>query len=335
MNKIYTTTIILFFSASTLFGQMYPDRHNTSWFNSWISCSTSPSPNSDRGDIHWIMYDLGHIYPLGELQIWNGNIPDSTDMGLQNIIIDFSEDGTNWKELGSFTLTESSSSSIYEGEMVADFDQSLARYVLINAESNYGGNCYSMSEMKINISQATVPVELMAFNLSCSNNDLVQLNWTTGVEINNDYFDVEKSPDGLDWTSLGRIEGVAQVQHQNNYQFVDEDYDGGLTYYRLKQTDRNGSFEYSETKSISCSASERDFELYPNPAKDFIEISFDNEVVIESINLMDMTGKQMNVSPAFELGRVSIDLKDIPTGAYLIKIESNQKSFSKEFIKVK
>lgn len=155
--------------------QCYPDRHSTSWYDGWISCETSANPNTLYGDTHWILYDLGYDYVLKDTQLWNTNVPDQLDYGINEYHIDYSLDGTTWINLGTFNLTQASGRSIYEGEEGPDFNEAKARYVLITPISNYGGDCFGFSELKINI---TDPFEVIddedGFNALVYPNPFVQ-----------------------------------------------------------------------------------------------------------------------------------------------------------------
>lgn len=153
--KIILTTLFALNTYCYLFCQAYPDRHNTSWNDAWISCQTAVSPNILRNEGHWIMYDLGDQYSLHESTIWNNNVPGETDRGLNEVVIDYSKDGSNWIELGTYILAEGPGSSFYQGDEGPDFDGVNARYILISAISNHGGDCYSLSEIRINAAIST------------------------------------------------------------------------------------------------------------------------------------------------------------------------------------
>jgi len=152
-------TIILLFTimamSHSVFSQAYPDRHNTDSGEAWVSCDTQDSPNPKRDIGHWIMYDLGDQYSLHESTIWNNNVPGQTDRGLNEVVIDISNDGEEWIELGIFNLVQGPGSSYYSGDEGPDFNGEIARYVLISALSNHGGDCYSLSEVKINAAITT------------------------------------------------------------------------------------------------------------------------------------------------------------------------------------
>ena len=157
---IYTLALVII--SQQLFAQCALDRHNTTWYNAWTSCSPSANPNSDRGESHWLKYDLGYIYLLKDSKLWNANHPDLLSNGLNEVVIDYSIDGVNWEEWGTFTIAQASGQNLYEGITGPDFEEILAQYVLITAISNHGGDCYSLSELKINVGDPTVAVKNVA-----------------------------------------------------------------------------------------------------------------------------------------------------------------------------
>ena len=150
MKNLSILIASLLISASS-FAQCYPDRHNTTWHDAWISCVPSQNPNSVRGVGHWIQYDLGHLYILGEIQVWNINDPDHLNRGAQEVVIDYSTDGENWTEFGSFIFEQGNGSSIYEGHDLVDFESLEAEHLLFTIVSNYGGTCAGFSELFIGV----------------------------------------------------------------------------------------------------------------------------------------------------------------------------------------
>lgn len=131
--------------------QCYPDRHNTSWNEGWVSCEMRESPNPERGSGHWIMYDLGYTYSLGEMHAWNYNEPQWLDMGAREIKIDISKDGKVWKSRGTYILNRADGTSIYEGETLTDLEGDTAKYVLLTITNTYGASCAGLGEIKINV----------------------------------------------------------------------------------------------------------------------------------------------------------------------------------------
>jgi hypothetical protein len=131
--------------------QCYPDRHNTSWNEAWISCEKRESPNSQRGNGHWVLYDFSHTYRLGNAKFWNVNAPEYLESGIKDFYIDYSLDGMHWTNLGQFTLSQATGESRYEGEDITSFGGDTARFVLLTAIDTYGGTCAGISEVKIDI----------------------------------------------------------------------------------------------------------------------------------------------------------------------------------------
>jgi hypothetical protein len=162
--RITALLFIAIVTAVSANGQCYPDRHNTSWNEGWISCETRESPNPERGSGHWIMYDFGYTYAMGKIHVWNYNAADWINMGMREIQIDYSLDGNSWKTLGAYVLEQASGMSTYEGYDVANFMGDTARYVLITAVDNYGGSCTGLSEIKIDVSENVAQLFSMTYN---------------------------------------------------------------------------------------------------------------------------------------------------------------------------
>lgn len=95
-----------------------------------------------------------------------------------------------------------------------------------------------------------LPVELLSFNAECLNRD-ISLTWTTASELNNNYFDLEKSSNGLDFSLLKRITGSGTVNELSHYQYTDRTPEKTKLFYRLKQTDYNAENEELKTISIN------------------------------------------------------------------------------------
>jgi hypothetical protein len=89
-----------------------------------------------------------------------------------------------------------------------------------------------------------LPIDLLSFTAKYQDG-IVLLNWATGSEINNDYFTLERSRDAVSAEIIGFVDGAGNSSQTLPYEFVDHDPLPGISYYRLKQTDYDGSFEYS------------------------------------------------------------------------------------------
>ena len=132
--------------------------HSTNPTDAWLSCDGSTNPNPARSQQHWIQYDFGENYLLGESVVWNYNVPGATDQGLQEVTIDYSYDGTTWTAWGTYTLNEAPGSDSYMGDTGPFFDGIDCRYLLVSIDSNYGGACYGLAELKVEVEPGSVHV---------------------------------------------------------------------------------------------------------------------------------------------------------------------------------
>lgn len=106
-----------------------------------------------------------------------------------------------------------------------------------------------------------LPVELLSFNATAEN-EKVNLKWVTASELNNDFFTVQHSTDGVEFTGIGNVDGQGTKQSATTYNFVDVSPMAGTNYYRLKQTDFDGTSSYSNIIAINL---DLEWLLYPNP----------------------------------------------------------------------
>ncbi len=102
-----------------------------------------------------------------------------------------------------------------------------------------------------------LPVELLFFSATVNNQKQVILNWATASELNNDFFTVERSIDGLNWEVVEFVNGNGTTPLRNDYSTTDIRPFTGLSYYRLKQTDFDGAFEYSYIVSVFIDGEEK------------------------------------------------------------------------------
>lgn len=172
--------LLFFLLGSPISAQCYMDRHSTNAHDGWISCEPSMSPNANLSQGHWILYDLGAVHTVYDLQIWNQNHPEMNDFGIKDLQIDYSADSISWVTHDTFTLPRAMGISTYEGYMGIDLNGVATRYILLTGLSNYGGACYSLSEIRIFINDQQ-PVE---FNLPLTvcENEGVQMNLSGGFE---------------------------------------------------------------------------------------------------------------------------------------------------------
>ncbi|MBS1744088.1 MAG: T9SS type A sorting domain-containing protein [Bacteroidetes bacterium] len=192
-------------------------------------------------------------------------------------------------------------------------------YPLNTTATNYNNDLWKFGLVNL------LPVNLVSFSGSLANKTAV-LTWKTENEMNVDYYEVERSVDGRNFFTAGKVKGM----QQHEYRFTDphiSDADAQL-YYRLKITDLDGRYYFSEIIVFDLLA-ENNPQVYPNPAKDFTIILFPeliNSVV--HIRIYNENGKLFLDKEYKVAGKECIvPLSDCKTGNYIIIIDHDNKKY--------
>ena len=175
-----------------------------------------------------------------------------------------------------------------------------------------------------------LPVELSAFSANVNKRNVV-LNWTTETEINNQGFEIERRSTDGQFLTIGHVNGNGTTTERKEYSYIDADLQTGTYYYRLKQVDFNGSFEYSNvvfaeiTTPIEFALNQN----YPNPFNPSTSISFSlAEPSFVKLAVYNLLGEEVQVlkNENMDAGsfNVNFDAASFPSGMYLYKIETAQ-----------
>jgi hypothetical protein len=179
-----------------------------------------------------------------------------------------------------------------------------------------------------------LPVTLLSFNAECKE-DAAIINWQTSTEINNDYFVVEKSYDGIVYFELETVVGAGNSNETNSYSVLDKEVNK-TTYYRLKQVDFNGTTTYFEVVATNCRANEFEVNqfVFGENQFSFNVITAINETV--NVILYDVRGRVVS-NKKFNLENGSNNLKlnnlSLSRGMYLLSINGEQNVYSTKLMK--
>lgn len=151
--------------------------------------------------------------------------------------------------------------------------------------------------------------------------------WTTSLEVDNAYFEIQRSADGLDWENIGRVNGNGNTLDTSRYTFKDIQPLEAINYYRLRQVDTDGRFEYSTIISIRNQALST-LTIAPNPAKDLLLVQSDIDRGYLEILSIDGTRLLMQY---INRSSIELNISSLPKGIYFIKVtdQSNQQQMEK------
>ncbi len=182
--------------------------------------------------------------------------------------------------------------------------------------------------------QATLPVTWLDFIAKLTENNSVKLHWQTASEINNKGFYVERSFNETDFEQIGFVKGNGNTSTISNYNFTDQlqtknfehrtsNFEPNIVYYRLKQTDFDGVYDYSKTISVNTQQANDALtwlSVFPNPASNEITIESNNDA-IENITFYNTQGiicKQIHADNKL----VTIQIEDLKPGLYQVWVQT-------------
>jgi len=206
-----------------------------------------------------------------------------------------------------------------------------------------GGSGINPSNITLGTTSPTLnnlPVTLISFDAKAIENNGkkgVMLNWKTASEINNDYFSIERSTNGVNYVEIFQMKGAGTSTDINNYVGIDENPNNGINYYRLKQTDFNGEFEYFNIEVVDFS-NFIDLSVYPNIVEEELNISFNSvrNSSEYSVKIYDIKGSLVydNLDESHKgLNQVAIETSDFKEGLYLLTIQNEDQFHTKKFVK--
>jgi hypothetical protein len=205
---------------------------------------------------------------------------------------------------------------------------------IVNQNTASSGNDFALDKISFIPCTATLPVDLIQFEVSQKKEKEVNVFWQTASETNNDFFTVERSGGDNEFESLANISSKASNSKiRQNYSFIDKCPLPGISYYRLQQTDIDGNTKYSNIVSLKTLTPEIncDVLVYPNPSFSKVSVNYSGDVKdIVSVSVCNIYGEMIYESPLFQ---PELDFENIKSGFYILRIilKSN-KSIEKRFL---
>jgi len=180
---------------------------------------------------------------------------------------------------------------------------------------------------------AVLPVMIADFKADVKGKTIL-LEWTTGSEINNDFFSIERSADGEKFESISIIEGVGNSNDFVDYRFVDEQAQQGMNYYRLRQVDFDGTESFSEVVLVQFRGTEdNQLDVYPTLVKGELNINLTKFTSKEvSFEIYNINGKLVGVHSVMTGDIAQINTSYLTEGMYFGRLIVNNATFKTRFI---
>lgn len=187
-------------------------------------------------------------------------------------------------------------------------------------------NCKSTGNFTI--TGVPLNISLISFK-ALEDHEVVDLDWITAWEANNDYFTIERSLDGKHWESIENIKAAGTSYGMNSYKTIDPKPYTGLSYYRLKQTDFDGSYTYSSLNKVYFGVN-KEINVYPNPASKEVILEL-NKMVKPSISISDALGQEILIPFVIEGSKIILNTSKLNEGIYYFKVENGYKEQTGRF----
>ena len=223
--------------------------------------------------------------------------------------------GNTWRSInGGTTWTQiSAPSSNYQVAIIDSMTQFAAQ----------GNGCYKLE------SDLFIPVELTSFTAEVLNDEII-LHWTTATELNNQGFEVERSIDNQNFKKIGFVPGFGTTTEQKNYSYTVSDVTAGIQYYRLKQIDFDGTYEYSNAVEVDGITPKQFslFQNYPNPFNPSTSVMFsipvDSNVKLKLFNMLGQeVAELLNSQMGAGIHLVEFNAGSLSSGTYFYIIDAN------------
>jgi F5/8 type C domain/Secretion system C-terminal sorting domain/Fibronectin type III domain len=219
-----------------------------------------------------------------------------------------------WSQVGSADLGFGSSAINVGYAVTSTLNASLSTATFDNAESD------------------VLPINLLSFAATLVDNKYVAISWVTSMEHNNDYFEVQKSSDGVHFDDLVRVASAGNSDVSQSYSTADNNPLNGINFYRLKQVDLDGRVSYFPAVVVRFGQTAGPI-VYPNPVVSLVNVVAGNEA-IESVTLFTVTGRTLlTVNNDAASTMLSIQTGNLASGIYILKVKTAGRVYQQKLVK--
>lgn len=240
---------------------------------------------------------------------------------------------------GSFVVPPQAAENLVVRMRIIDDYSSYSGFPVPDINSACSDPVYGQAEdYPIMVTAVPLPVTLLSFSATQKANDIV-LNWTTTKEVNNKGFEIERSLDGINFTTIGFVKGAHYHAEQYQYSFVDANVSQPTFFYRLKQIDIDGEATLSNVIAIKRSdvSTGDGFTLLKNPVVDNVAFALKNNIQdLLTATLVDVSGRQIaqwKVNRSNEKYQLDISDKGLQPGMYILIVHTRDQQYVAKILK--
>jgi hypothetical protein len=216
--------------------------------------------------------------------------------------------------------------SAYNGQTIQLGFEAISQY----------GNVIGLDDINIT-SNIVLPVTMLNFDAKRAGK-VNNLSWTTSQEINTLKFEVERSNDGINFTSIGTVNAAGNSSSAiSSYRFVDTKPVKGTNFYRIRSIDNDNAFKFSTIKSVK-NLGTPELAINPNPVAETMKIALEAEYAEKAmVVITDLSGRRVHSSAVQVLAganQINIPVQQLSKGTYLVMIQLNNETLVKKITKL-
>nr|WP_294861495.1 T9SS type A sorting domain-containing protein [uncultured Fluviicola sp.] len=289
------------------------------------NCSPAVTGNCSSGELAMsvnIVVPDGCTYTVTALiQNRSGGCSASGADGGDQMKVDISGGSKSFQTGASNASLTDSYVLVGPGTIVVSGTANRADEIITYSTTSSGATCVSCLSV--------LPVELTTIQVSSENN-AVACDWWTETELNNDFFTIERSTDGIHFDPIATMKGAGTSFEPLHYKLYDYDpYQDVVSYYRLSQTDFNGLTRFHDIRSIKPKKI-HGLTIYPNPSNGEIQITGDYKTLLAS-KLFDTSGREIALNHSSTENN-ELTVSSLPVGVYTFVYFDNEKVISERII---
>ena len=182
-----------------------------------------------------------------------------------------------------------------------------------------------------------LPLDWVSFSGQVEGN-AVNLQWTTDHSVNNNYFDIERSTNGTDFSSIGELpsqESSGDAAGVSLYNFTDPNPPKGSDFYRIMEVDKDGQQSWSSILEVSIGKIATGLRLQNNPVVNEVTLVNNGQILIQRMQILDISGKVLiDQAPYSTNSVVQLSTSNLPSGYYLLRVSTPGNNTTISFVRL-